>query len=82
MMLTLVQIFGLGAVKYIDSRSSFVALSLLGQSVGGIGASINSTYGFKILRNISPQKLDSNTSTLEHCAAGGLIFGSLIASTL
>ena len=80
MILTLMQIFGLGAAKYVDSRSGFVALSLLVQSIGGIGAGISSTFGFKILRNISPQKLETYNSTLEYCAGVGLIFGSLIAS--
>ena len=48
-MLTVVQLYGLGSLKYVESRGAFVTLSVLAQTIGGIGAGFNTFCGLSII---------------------------------
>ena len=82
MMLIVAQLYGLGALKYVDHTGAFVVLSVLAQSVGGIGAGINTTCGIAIITNFSPEEREFNIGLFEAGAGFGLLLGPLIGTAL
>ena len=82
MLLIVVQLYGLGALKYVESSYAFVALSVLAQSIGGIGAGINTTCGIAIITNHSPEDREFNLGIFEAGAGFGLLLGPLIGTAL
>ena len=82
MMLIVVQLYGLGALKYVESSIAFVALSVLAQSIGGIGAGINTTCGIAIITNLFPEDREFNIGIFEAGAGFGLLLGPLIGTAL
>lgn len=82
MLLIVIQLYGLGALKYVESSYAFVALSVLAQSIGGIGAGINTTCGLAIITNNSPEDREFNLGIFEAGAGFGLLLGPLIGTAL
>ena len=48
-LLTVVQLYGLGSLHYVKSCGAFVTFSVLAQAIGGLGAGFNTFCGLSII---------------------------------
>ena len=82
MLFIVVQLFGLGFLKYVESRDWFIALSILAQCFGGVGAGMNTTCAIAIITNHYPKERELNLGILEGGTGFGLLLGPLIGGLL
>ena len=82
MLLITVQLIGLGFLKYVDSATWFVGLSILAQCLGGVGAGINVTCAMAIITSHYPDEREENIGILEGGTGLGLLLGPLLGSVL
>lgn len=82
MLFIVVQLFGLGSLKYIASAEWFIALSILAQCFGGVGAGMNTTCAIAIITNHYPRERELNLGILESGTGLGLLLGPVVGAIL
>ena len=80
--LIVLQLFGLGSLKFVDSYGLFVGLAILAQCLGGIGAGINTTCAVAIITTSYPDEREQNLGILEGGTGLGLLLGPLLGGLL
>ena len=82
LLMSMVQQFGLGSLKHIGSDDWFVRLSVLAQSIGGVGAGLNVTCAIAIITSHFPNDREQNLGLIEGGTGLGMLIGPLIGSGL
>lgn len=75
-------LFGLGSLKYVYNRTSFVLFSFLWKFLCGLGAGINSTSSFAIIATQYKKERVKAVGMLESAAGIGLLLGPFVGAIL
>lgn len=77
-----VQLTILGSLEFVDNLNIFLALSFLAQTLGGIGAGLNSTCAMAIITSFFPNDKELYIGILEAAVGIGLLVGPLLGAFL
>ena len=77
-----VQLLILGAIYYIDNMYLFIFMAFFAQTLGGIGAGLNSTCAMAILTSCFPEEREDNIAILEAGVGIGMLLGPLAGALL
>ena len=80
--MVIIQLFGLGSLKLIQSPSLFVGLSILFMAIGGSGAALNVTCALAVINTNYPDDKEQNLGLFEGGSGLGLLIGPLLGSLL
>ena len=82
LVMVIIQLFGLGSLKFISSPSIFIGLSITAMSIGGSGAALNVTCALAIINTNYPNEREKNLGLFEGGSGLGLLLGPLLGSLL
>ena len=82
LLLIIIQLVGLGSLKFIHTPSLFVALSILYMTMGGVGNALNTTCILSIINTNYPDEREKNLALFEGGAGLGLLLGPVFGSIL
>lgn len=72
----------MGSLYFINNLYLFVILSFLAQTLGGIGAGLNSTCAIAILTSCFPNEREDCIAILEGGVGIGMLLGPLLGACL
>ena len=82
LLMVIIQLFGLGSLKFISTPSLFIGLSIAAMSIGGSGAALNVTCALAIINTNYPNEREKNLGLFEGGSGLGLLLGPLLGSLL
>jgi MFS family permease len=77
-----IQLIILGSIYFIDNLYLFIFFSYIAQTLGGIGAGLNSTCAMAIITSCFPDDREDNIAILEAGVGIGMLLGPLLGALL
>lgn len=78
----MVQLFILGSIYFVDNLYLFIFFAYVAQTLGGIGAGLNSTCAMAIITSCFPDDREDNIAILEAGVGIGMLLGPLLGALL
>jgi len=81
-MFVVIQLLLLGFLMFVDNLYMFIGLSFVAQTIGGVGAGLNSTCAIAIISSFFPTEKELYIGILEGGIGIGMLVGPLCGAFL
>lgn len=82
LMFVVIQLLLLGFLMFVDNLYMFIGLSFVAQTIGGVGAGLNSTCAIAIISSFFPTEKELYIGILEGGIGIGMLVGPLCGAFL